>query len=129
MVIKVDEKRKYNRVPFSYNDNIIGTFYRPNNKHKINAHILNLSAQGLYFTLEKTEISDIEEHEKLILIEINVPRNDDFILNIEIEIRRILDHPELEHIGFGCRFITFPESSRDQIRRFLEVWFLEGREG
>ena len=128
MAKKIEEKRKYNRVPFSYNDNIIGTFFRPNNKQKVNAHILNLSAQGLYFTLEKSETSDLEEHEKLVLVEIKFPRNDDFILNIEMEIKRILNHPELEHVGFGCNFITFPESSRDQIRRFLEIWFLEGRE-
>ena len=129
MANQMAEKRRFNRVPFSYNDNIIGTFIRPGTSKKIIAHILNLSVQGLYFSLKKNEISDIEEHDKLVLLDIRVPRNDDFILNIEMEIRRILDHPELEHIGFGCNFITFPESSRDQIRRFLEVWFLEGREG
>ena len=123
-----EEKRRFNRVPFSYNDNIIGTFVRPGNSQKINAHILNLSIQGLYFTLEKGEIPDMEENDKLVLLGINGPRSEDYIVNIELEVKRILDHQDLEHFGFGCSFTAFPESSRDQIRRFLEMWFLEGRE-
>ena len=123
-----EEKRRFNRVPFSYNDNIIGTFVRPEKKDKIHAHILNLSIQGLYFTLERDEVPNLKENEKLVLLEIKGPRGEDFIVNIEIEIKRILDHPDLQHFGFGCSFISFPESSRDQILRFLEMWFLEGRE-
>ena len=124
-----EEKRRFNRVPFSYNDNIIGSFVRPGKSQKINAHILNLSIQGLYFTLEKGENSDLKENDNLVLLGINGPRSEDFIVNIELQVKRILDHPDLEHFGFGCSFISFPESSRDQIRRFLEMWFLEGREG
>ena len=50
-----EEKRQFNRIPFLYNDNIIGTFVSPTGKVKFKAHILNLSIQGLYFTLKKDE--------------------------------------------------------------------------
>ena len=129
MMQSTEEKRKFNRVPFSYNDNIIGTFIRQSNNQKISAHILNLSVQGLYFTLSRDDRRDLVELEVLTLVNINMPRNDDFILNIKIEIKRILDHPEMEHSGYGCYFTSFPESSRDQIKRFLEIWFLESRQG
>jgi len=121
-----EEKRKFNRVPFLYNDEIIGTFIAPGGREKFKAHILNFSIQGLYFTLRKDE-KLLNEAEKLVLIEIKGLREEVFILNIEMEIRRVLDYDELLHLGYGCKFTTFPESSKKQIRRFLEMWFLEGR--
>jgi hypothetical protein len=45
----VEEKRKFNRIPFSYQDNVVGIFTHPGRKDKITAHILNFSMQGLYF--------------------------------------------------------------------------------
>ena len=122
------EKRKFNRIPFSYNDNIIGSFTHPGRRNKIKAHILNLSIQGLYFTLNKNDEKMIEKGDKLILLEIKGIKNQDFIFNIEMEINRVLDYMELEHFGYGCQFIVVPESSKKQIRTFLEMWYLEGRE-
>ena len=123
-----EEKRKFNRIPFSYSDNIIGRFTHPGRQNKINAHILNLSVQGLYFTLKKDDEEMIQQGDKLVLLKIKGIKNEDFIVNIEMEISRVLDHMELEHFGYGCKFITFPESSKEQIRRFLEMWYLEGRD-
>jgi hypothetical protein len=121
-----EEKRKFNRVPFLYNDNILGTFIRRGSKDKFTAHILNFSIQGLYFTLQKEE-KLLEESDRLILLEIRGLQKHVFIVNIEMEIRRVLDYEELLHFGYGCYFITFPDSSKEQIRRFLEIWFLEGK--
>jgi hypothetical protein len=122
------EKRKFNRIPFSYQDNIIGIFGHPAGNGKIAAHILNFSLQGLYFSLRKAESENISEHDKLILIEIKGPKGRNYILNIDLEIKRVLNHPDLEHFGYGCKFTSFPDSSKDQVRRFLEVWFLESRD-
>ena len=121
-----EEKRKFNRVPFLYNDEIIGTFIIPGEKEKFRAHILNLSVQGLYFTLKKDE-KQLHEADKLVLLEMNGLRDEVFIVNIEMEVRRVLNYEELLHLGYGCKFLTFPDSSKEQIRRFLEKWFLEGR--
>jgi hypothetical protein len=124
----VEEKRKFNRIPFSYQDNVVGSFTHPGRRDKITAHILNFSMQGLYFTMRNEEGKNLSEGDKLVLLEIKGPKLTSFIVDIEMDVARILDNPELEHFGYGCRFISFPESSMDQIKRFLQTWFLESRE-
>ena len=128
MSISVEEKRKFNRIPFSYQDNIVGNFAHKGQQAKIAAHILNFSMQGLYFTLRNEQGKNLSEGDKLVLVELKGPKRASYIVDIEMEVARILDNPELEHFGYGCKFISFPESSMNQIRRFLETWFLESRE-
>jgi hypothetical protein len=123
----VEEKRKFNRIPFSYQDNIVGNFTHPGRHDKIVSHILNFSMQGLYFTMRKEEGRNLNEGDKLLLIELKLPKQIRYIVNIEMEVARILDNSELEHFGYGCKFISFPETSMNQIKRFLESWFLESR--
>ena len=129
MIKSVQEKRKFNRIPFSYQDNIVGVFTHPGRRDKIIAHILNFSIQGLYFTMRKEEGNNLAEGDKLILLEIKGSKQSRFIVDIEMEVARILDYSELEHYGYGCKFTSFPESSINQIKRFLENWFLQSREG
>jgi hypothetical protein len=124
----VAEKRKFNRIPFSYQDNIVGVFTHPGKQDKINAHILNLSMQGMYFTMRKEEWKKLSENDQIVVLEIKGPKNSNYILNIEMIVARILDHPELEYFGYGCKFISVPDSSMEQMKRFLEAWFLESRE-
>lgn len=128
MIKSVQEKRKFNRIPFSYQDNIVGVFTHPGRRDKIIAHILNFSIQGLYFTMRKEEGNNLAEGDKLALLEIKGAKQSRFIVDIEMEVARILDYSELEHYGYGCKFISFPESSINQIKRFLESWFLQSRE-
>jgi hypothetical protein len=123
-----DEKRKFNRIPFAYQDNIIGIFTHPGRQDKIESHILNFSMQGLYFTMRKEEGKNLSEDDKLVLLELKGPKQTSYIVNIEMTVARILDNPDLEHFGYGCKFTSFPESSMEQIKRFLETWFLESRE-
>ena len=124
----VEEKRKFNRIPFAYQDNIVGVFTHPGRQDKVNAHILNFSMQGLYFTIRKEEGDKLAQDDKLVLIEIKGPKRVNFILDIEMIVARTLDYSDLDYFGYGCKFTSFPESSMEQIRRFLESWFLESRE-
>ena len=128
MIKSVEEKRKFNRIPFSYQDNIIGNFTHPGRFDKITAHILNLSMQGLYFTMRDEDGKNLAEGDKLALLELKGPKHTSYIVDIEMEVARILANPELEHFGYGCKFISFPETSVDQIKRFLQTWFVESRE-
>lgn len=123
----VEEKRKFNRIPFSYQDNIVGVFVHPGKQDKIDAHILNLSMQGMYFTLRKEEWSKLSENDRLVVLEIKGPRNDNYIVNIEMTVKRILDYTDLEFFGYGCKFTSLPDSSLEQMKRFLETWFLQSR--
>jgi hypothetical protein len=124
----VEEKRKFNRIPFSYQDNVVGIFTHPGRKDKITAHILNFSMQGLYFTMRKEEWKKLAEADRLVLIELKGPKQSNYILDIEMTVARILDYSDLDYFGYGCKFTSFPDSSVQQIRRFLESWFLESRE-
>jgi hypothetical protein len=124
----IAEKRKFNRIPFSYQDNIVGIFVHPGRKDKINAHILNLSMQGLYFTMRKEEGDKLAADDNLVLLEIKGPRSINYILDIEMTVARILDYADLDFFGYGCKFTSFPDSSIDQMKRFLQNWFLESRE-
>ncbi len=124
----VQEKRKFNRIPFAYQDNIVGIFTHPGRQDRINARILNFSMQGLYFTMRKEEGKNLLQDDKLVLLELKGPKQTSFIVDIAMIVARILDYPDLEYFGYGCKFTSFPESSMDQIKRFLESWFLESRE-
>ena len=124
----VEEKRKFNRIPFAYQDNIVGVFTHPGRQDKINAHILNFSMQGLYFTIRKEEGNKLAQDDELVLIEIKSPKKINFIVDIEMIVARILDYSDLDYFGYGCKFTSFPDSSMEQIKRFLESWFLESRE-
>ncbi len=124
----VEEKRKFNRIPFAYQDNIVGIFTHPGRQDKIESHLLNFSMQGLYFTMRKEEGKNLSEDDNLVLLELKGPKQTSYIVDIEMTVARILDNPDLEHFGYGCKFTSFPESSMDQIKRFLETWFLESRE-
>jgi hypothetical protein len=123
----IAEKRKFNRIPFTYQDNIVGIFTHPGRRDKINAHILNFSMQGLYFTMRKEEGDRLAQEDQLALLEIKRPKQVNYILDIEMTIARILDFPDLEYFGYGCKFTSFPDSSIAQIKRFLENWFMESR--
>jgi hypothetical protein len=128
MTNSIEEKRKFNRIPFSYQDNIVGVFTHPGRHDKISSHILNISMQGLYFTIRKEEAKKLSENDQLALLELKGPKQISYILNIDMTVARILDHSDLEYFGYGCKFISFPDSSIDQIKRFLENWFLDSRE-
>jgi len=124
----IEEKRKFNRIPFAYQDNVVGIFTHPGRQDKIHAHILNLSMQGLYFTMRKEEGDKLAQDDKLVLLEIKGPRRINYILDVEMTVARILDYADLKYFGYGCKFTSFPESSVAQMKRFLEDWFLESRE-
>ena len=124
----LEEKRKFNRIPFSYQDNIVGVFTHPGRRDKITSHILNFSMQGLYFTIRKEEAKKLSEGDQLALLEIKGPKQMSYIVAIEMNVARILDYNDLDYFGYGCKFTSFPESSIDQIKRFLQNWFLESRE-
>jgi hypothetical protein len=123
----IEEKRKFNRIPFSYQDNIVGIFTHPGRRDKVNAHILNFSMQGLYFTMRKEEGDRLAQEDQLALLEIKGPKQINYILDIEMTVARVLDFTDLEYFGYGCKFTSFPDSSVAQIKRFLENWFMESR--
>ena len=120
---KGHERRKYRRVIFTAEHNISGQFLMPGTGHKpINALILNLSMGGLYFTPKKGRNPDIKNGDQLVFMHLYVPQSDPLILNIDAEIKWIMDPALLEHIGIGCSFIKLSSSSYQRLETFMETF-------
>lgn len=122
------ERRKFSRVLFSIEDGVVGVFtLSGNKKESIAAFIFDLSTGGLHFILSRDENKGFSNGDHLTLSKIRGKTSLQFIADIEIEIKWILDHQYVEHIGLGCEFKNLPEAVRDQIGQFVDMCFA-GRE-
>jgi c-di-GMP-binding flagellar brake protein YcgR len=124
MVKAQEEKRRFNRIFFSLADGIEGTFTFTNFlKGTVTAYIINLSEGGVGLVLNKEKDEKrIEKGEALILTQINGIQGLEPLMNIEAEIKWILDNPSLEFLGFGCEFLRMPESLQAHLRAFIDSW-------
>jgi hypothetical protein len=117
------EKRRFQRIFFSREDGIQGTFtFSDLHKGILTAHIINLSEGGLGLVLNKKEDKKIEKGDGVILTQIRGIRGLEPFMNIEAEIRWILDKPSLEFLGFGCEFLRVPVPLQAQIRACIDTW-------
>ena len=124
MVEAAEEKRKFHRIFFSLVDGVAGTFTFANLlKGTVTAYIINLSEGGVGLVLpkEKNE-KKIEKGETLVLTQINGIQGLEALINIETEIKWVLDNPSLEFLGFGCEFLRMPESMHAYLRSFIDSW-------
>jgi hypothetical protein len=120
--IKIEdkEKRVYDRVYFSAEDRIVGTFVFPGNKKKLEAHIMNISAGGLHFTMNRKEMISLKIGDRLILTKMIGSPSLQIVSDIELEIKWKLDYRLMKHVGFGCEFRIIPELVRFQLSKFFE---------
>ena len=117
------ERRIHRRVFFTPDDNITGQFLARGFVQKpITAFILNLSMGGLYLTPKKGRNSDFKKGEPLVFMQLHAPNSDPLILNIDAEIRWIMDPAMLEYIGIGCSFTKLSDSSRTRLEGFMNTY-------
>jgi hypothetical protein len=124
MVEAAEEKRRFHRIFFSLTDGVAGTFTFVNLiKGTLTAYIINLSegGVGLVHPKEKDE-KKIEKGEALVLTQISGIQGLEPLINIEAEIKWVLDNPSLEFFGFGCEFVRMPESMHTYLRGFIASW-------
>jgi hypothetical protein len=117
-------RRRYKRVFYSADDHMIGFFLFPGQKDEmLVAQIMNVSVGGLHFTIKRNEMLAIKKGDHLILTKVmgNSPLR--MVSHIEIEIKWILDHPMMKHVGFGGEFCNLSDMTRLQISQCIEsVW-------
>ena len=115
-------KRRFQRVIFSHDDGVICIF-KPHLSHKqlkvTAAYILNLSASGLQFVVNKEDAVDLQEGQRLLFKGIKGIKDLDFTEDIEMEIIWMLELQFLENIGVGCEFKNMPAPLRDHIDNFV----------
>jgi len=122
----VEERRKYQRAFFDLDDHVTGIFSLLNNAGKaISTYILNIGMGGIYFTLNSDADLAIKKGDRLVLLQIKASFDLEFLLNIDAEVKWVLNPPMLEHIGVGCEFVNIPESSLDKIKSFVDSWNLK----
>ncbi len=118
----IKTRRRFQRVIFSYDDGAICTFVPLSDTKKPNitaASILNLSASGLQFILNKENANQFQKGERLVFKGIRGVKHLDFSEDIEMEIIWILELKFLEHVGIGCEFKNISKQLRDYIDSFV----------
>jgi c-di-GMP-binding flagellar brake protein YcgR len=115
-------RRKFDRAIFSLEDKITAVVSIQGHQGKtITVYILNLGLGGMQFTPNSDDLQ-LQKGDRLVLMQIKTSMNTQFLLNIDAEVRWILNPPMLEHIGIGCAFINIPESSLEQITQVVDNW-------
>jgi hypothetical protein len=127
MVEAAEEKRRFNRIFFSLADGVEGTFTFANLlKGTLTAYIINLSEGGVGLVLNKEkDEKKIKKGEALVLTRISGVQGLEWLMNIEAEIKWVLDNPSLEFLGFGCEFLRLPASIQAHLRSCIDSWCSE----
>ena len=114
------EKRKFKRVPFSSSEKIDAICKCPDgNGGLVSLHIANICEGGLGLMANKKDIAAIQQNDILILDKVVGNRNLSFMVNLELEVKWVLDSQDMANIGFGCCFINIPDSYKDRIINFM----------
>ena len=119
------ERRVHKRVYFSIEDGVVGEFTVKEAENSVSfvAPILNLSVGGIHFTLEKGQGRDIRIGDVLNLIQIKDRRKLVIVFDIVLEVRWVLNHEELDYVGYGCEFKNVPQEVKTRVSQFVEYVF------
>jgi len=118
----IKTRRRFQRVIFARDDGVICVFKPLTDDKKLNitaASILNLSASGLQFIVNKEDANGFHKGQILIFKGIRGIKNLDFMEDIEMEIIWILQLKFLENIGIGCEFKNISKPLSDYIDNFV----------
>lgn len=121
------ERRGGQRIFFSVEDEVTGTFTYPDSQEaSITGTIVNLSESGVGFILGKDETTKTPgKGDQVILTQLKGIKGLESLSNIKTEIKWILDNPALGFIGCGCEFHDVPEPMREAMQTFIDTWLVE----
>lgn len=113
--------RKYTRHSFSSAENINAfCLYSPEGE-LIPFHVANISKGGMGIIANKDIIKTITIREILILNHITGNRHLEFIKNLKLKVRWILNSKIMGNIGIGCGYTATSNSMLEQISGFIEA--------
>lgn len=117
------EKRKFKRIPFSPEKKMTAICIHPGNDNEsITMNISNISVGGVGLIAKKDKIKALDINDNLILNQVEGHRDLDFMKEIKLEVKWILNSEIMEHVGFGCEFINASDLFVQKIQRFMDVW-------
>jgi hypothetical protein len=116
------ERRQYRRAIFTIEDEMVGVFMFLNTcKKPLSAKILNICMGGMCSAMSVESERLPQKGDHIVLLQIKTPHSLKFFLNIDINVKWVLNLPDGEYIGIGCEFIYIPKISREQIGYFIRM--------
>jgi hypothetical protein len=127
MVDETNEKRRSQRIFFSIEDGVKGILaFSDHQRGLLVAHIINIGEGGLGLAVSKDKKDKIAKGDQVILTHITGIQGLESLINVDAEIKWILDNPSLEEfVVFGCEFVDLPEPMKDAIGTFIDSWQME----
>lgn len=126
MVGEEKERRRFQRIFFSIEDGVKGIFaFSDHQRGLLVAHIINIGEGGLGLAVSKDKKDKIAKRDQVILTHITGVQGLEALINVDTEIKWILENPSLEYVLFGCEFLDVPEPVRDAIGAFIDSWSMK----
>ena len=116
-----EERRRFKRLAFSARDEIFGEvgFPDPSVESKV-LKIADIGAGGLRFIRLRTASCRLKSGDTIILQQIIGHKKLEFLAEVLLEVKWILDDSAFEHVMIGCEFSNIPPSHRQQIADFVQ---------
>jgi hypothetical protein len=86
------------------------------------AHIINIGEGGLGLAVSKDKKGKIAKGDQVILTHITGMQGLEFLINVDAEIKWLMDDQSLEFVVFGCKFLDIPEPMAAAIGTFIDSW-------
>jgi hypothetical protein len=126
MVDEEKEKRRFQRIFFSIEDGIKGIIaFSDYQRGLLVAHIINIGEGGLGLAVSTDKKDKIAKRDQVILTHVTGIQGLESLVNVDAEIKWILENPSLEYILFGCEFFDLPEPMKDAIGIFIDSRYAE----
>lgn len=117
------ERRKHRRIYFSKNDAVYAHLRNLNEEETIvEARMKDLSEGGIGFMLQRNDSMRVRPEDRLAITAIEGSAYMDFLIQVELVVKWIVDTDILDHIGFGCIFETVDASVQEKVKRYISVW-------
>ncbi len=117
----MENRRRFKRILFSAEEEVTGIISLSESDDETAAFkIADLSGGGLRFLTQKIDSGEVKSGDTLILKTIDGKSQLDFVSDLQLEVRWIMDDPRLEHAMIGCEFSGISDSDRERIEQFVE---------
>ena len=121
MADETNERRSFRRVFFSIEDGIKGIVaFLDHQRSLLVAHIINIGEGGLGLAVSKDKKDQLVKGDQIILTHITGMQGLESLVNVDAEIKWLMDDPSLEFVVFGCEFLDIPEPIRYAIGIFID---------
>lgn len=116
---KYKERRKFTRFLFSADNRVFGEFNFPEIfKERISLKILDISAEGMQFTIARETGGKVCVGSSIIFHYVNEYPALEFVPRIRLKVKWILDNPVFKNIFVGCQFMNISEEIKQKIDQF-----------